>query len=227
MKCNCTFFCFIFICTTLVEIANKCTRCKYSLFIRATISYQCLYSTRYKVFLSGCEDLEETNVCSGEAIYIHQSFPHGDFLLSVRFKFSSSGYANGVHLIEIWENTALVQWIRCEPLGEHIIHWTCAVFSHIAREMNNVCIFSHDQVKHYIMLPYIVLNLHLECNMGWYRYKSHSENHSTECDNLFFKSHMGEYKKIPVNVLNRTYNITHINVYIIIQSITVFLLHTF
>ena len=28
------------------------------------------------------------------------------------------------------------------------IHWTCAVFSHIAREMNNVCIFSHDQITH-------------------------------------------------------------------------------
>ena len=27
------------------------------------------------------------------------------------------------------ENTALVQWLRCEPLGEHLIHWTFAVFS--------------------------------------------------------------------------------------------------
>ena len=26
------------------------------------------------------------------------------------------------------------------------------------------------------MLPYIVLNLQLECDMGWYRYTSHSEN---------------------------------------------------
>ena len=31
-------------------------------------------------------------------------------------------YANGVHLSAIWENTALVQWIRCEPLGEQFIH---------------------------------------------------------------------------------------------------------
>ena len=54
--------------------------------------------------------------------------------------------ANSVHLGAIWENTALVQWIRCEPLGEHPIHWTCAVFYHIALKMNNVCIFPHDQV---------------------------------------------------------------------------------
>ena len=90
-------------------------------------------------------------------------------------------YANGVHLSAIWESTALVQWIRCEPLGEHLIHWTCAVFSHIARKMNNVCIFSHDQVTHDITLPYIVLNLQLEYHMGWYRYTSPSENYSKEC----------------------------------------------
>ena len=39
---------------------------------------------------------------------------------------------------------------------------------------------------------------------------------------LFFKPHMEEYDKITVNVISKTYNITHINVYIIIQSITVF-----
>ena len=33
---------------------------------------------------------------------------------------------------------------------------------------------------------------------------------------------MEEYKEITVNVLHRTYNITHINVYIITQSTTVF-----
>ena len=44
---------------------------------------------------------------------------------------------------------------------------------------------------------------------------------------LFFKPHMEEYKKITVNVISKTYNITHNNVYIIIQSITVFSLHTF
>ena len=34
--------------------------------------------------------------------------------------------------------------------------------SHIERKINNVCIFSHDQVMHHIKLPYIVLNLQLE-----------------------------------------------------------------
>ena len=57
-------------------------------------------------------------------------------------------YANGVHLSAIWENTALVPWIRCEPLGEHFIHRICLAFSHITRNMNNVCIFSHDEVTH-------------------------------------------------------------------------------
>ena len=68
--------------------------------------------------------------------------------------------------------------------GEHFIHWTCAELSHIARKMNNVCIFSHDQVTHDITLPHIVLNLHLECDMGWYQYTSHSENHCAECENV-------------------------------------------
>ena len=51
-----------------------------------------------------------------------------------------------VDLSVIWENTA-VQWIKCEPLGKHLIHLTCAVFSNIARKVSNVCIFSggtHD-----------------------------------------------------------------------------------
>ena len=89
-------------------------------------------------------------------------------------------------LSAIWENTAPVRWIRCEPSGEHIIHWTCAVFAHIARKMNNVCIFPHDEVKHDIKLPYIVPNLQLECDMSWYQHTSHGENHSTECENIYF-----------------------------------------
>ena len=32
------------------------------------------------------------------------------------------------------ENTALVQGIRCEPLCEHLIPWTRAVFFHTARK---------------------------------------------------------------------------------------------
>ena len=58
------------------------------------------------------------------------------------------------YMIAIWENTAIVKWIRCEPF------WTCAlyVFGHITHTMNNVCIFSHDKgtreitVKHCIAL---------------------------------------------------------------------------
>ena len=102
---------------------------------------------------------------------------------SYSYKKKNWWYANGVHLSAIWDNTALVQWIRCEPLGEHLIHWICAVFSQIARKMSNVCIFSHDEVTHDIIIPYVVLNLQLECDMGWYRYTSHSENHSKECEN--------------------------------------------
>ena len=92
-----------------------------------------------------------------------------------------------VHLSAIWKNTALVHWIRCEPLGEHLVHrtlnntalikgehliqWTSAVFSHIARKMNTVCIFSHDQVTRGILSCHTSqLNLQLECGMGWYRY---------------------------------------------------------
>ena len=33
----------------------------------------------------------------------------------------------------VLENTALVQGIRCEPIGEHLIPWTCALFFHTAR----------------------------------------------------------------------------------------------
>ena len=63
-------------------------------------------------------------------------------------------YANGVHLSAIWENTALVQWIRCEPLGEHRIHWTCAVF-HISHEKWTTFVFSHTIKSHMTYPPYI------------------------------------------------------------------------
>ena len=89
----------------------------------------------------------------------------------------------------------ITQWISCDPLGEHLIHWACAVFSHITRKMNNVCIFSHDQVTHDISAMHTVqFNLQLECGMGWYRYTSHSENHCTECENgSFWKCLYGSY----------------------------------
>ena len=32
----------------------------------------------------------------------------------------------------IWWNIAHFQWIRCSSKGSHLIHWTSAVFSHIA-----------------------------------------------------------------------------------------------
>ena len=52
--------------------------------------------------------------------------------------------ANGVHLSVIWGNQH-----SCVPLDEFIFSKTCgAVYTNIAREMNNVCIFSHDQVAH-------------------------------------------------------------------------------
>ena len=43
-------------------------------------------------------------------------------------------YANGVHMSAVLENTAQVQGIRCEPLGEHLIPRTCAVFFLTARK---------------------------------------------------------------------------------------------
>ena len=60
---------------------------------------------------------------------------------------ASIRYASGVHFGNILENTALVQGIRCEPLGEHLIPWTCAVFFLYRTKMNTVCIFSHDCLK--------------------------------------------------------------------------------
>ena len=47
---------------------------------------------------------------------------------------------------------------KVKASGEHFIHWTCAVFSHIARKINNVCIFSQDQVTHDITVIDCSLN---------------------------------------------------------------------
>ena len=146
----------------------------------------------------------------------------------------------------MWKNTHLSQWIRYEPLGEHLVNWTSAVFSHITRKINSVCIFSHDQETHDISAIHCTLNctsnticspnvvlmlvhrlrrrtnikptlgdrspnvvlmlvhrlrrrtnikptlgdriefasIKLEYDMCWYRYRSHSENHCTECENI-------------------------------------------
>ena len=64
-------------------------------------------------------------------------------------------------------NTALVQRIRCEPLGELLIHWTCAVFSIIAGKMNNVCIFSEEPSHTCHNCHTLQFNLELECDIIW------------------------------------------------------------
>ena len=54
-------------------------------------------------------------------------------LLCIKF---SSDELYAVHVSAILENTALV----------NLIYWTTVLSSNKARKMNNVCIFSHDQV---------------------------------------------------------------------------------
>ena len=71
-------------------------------------------------------------------------------------------------LRQSWFN--VVPASRCSfefDMGKYSTRSTCAVLSHIARKVNHVCIFSHDQVtlSHDIIPPYIVHNLHLECDM--------------------------------------------------------------
>ena len=64
------------------------------------------------------------------------NFRNGKIVLALRIgtgrAFHKAGpddnYANGVHLGAVLENTALVQGIRCEPLGQLLIPWTCAVW---------------------------------------------------------------------------------------------------
>ena len=48
-------------------------------------------------------------------------------------------FPNRTHMNTVCISATLVQWIRCEPLGEHLIHWTSAISYHIAWKMNNVC----------------------------------------------------------------------------------------
>ena len=60
-------------------------------------------------------------------------------LYSVWLQYGMAGvdnirHINGVHLSAVLKNIPLVQGIRCEPLGEHPIPWTCAVFFHTARK---------------------------------------------------------------------------------------------
>ena len=94
------------------------------------------------------------------------------------------GYASGVHLSAIWENTTLVQWIRCEPLGEPLIHWTCPVFSRTKNEQRLYFLTRSRHTWH--NCHRLLFKLQLECDMGWYRYPSHSENYCAECENYLF-----------------------------------------
>ena len=55
-------------------------------------------------------------------------------------------YVNGVHFSAVLENTALIQGIRWEPLGEHLIPWTCAVFFLTALKWTPF-VFSHTTVQ--------------------------------------------------------------------------------
>ena len=66
-------------------------------------------------------------------------------------------HANGVHLSAIWENTALVQWIRCE--------------SHTIESHNDITAIGCS--LNYTTRPTVQLE--------WYT--SHSENYFTECEN--------------------------------------------
>ena len=124
-------------------------------------------------------------------------------------------YANGVHLSAIWGNTALVQWIRCEPLGEHLISWTCAVFFHTALKWTPF-VFSHTIVQNFQRrkevysrptwqttirwwiadAQSITCTCYTACiqhvymfNSGvWYLHTSHNENTTSECGNRLHSS---------------------------------------
>ena len=79
---------------------------------------------------------------------------------------------NGANFSVIWGNTSLIQSIRCEPLGEHIIHWRSAVFFIISLKRNSIC---SD-------LSSVVIRKRAQCDMGWYRYTYHSKKYCTKCD---------------------------------------------
>ena len=75
-------------------------------------------------------------------------WPTGSHLIHLTCLTSVVLYANGVHLSAVLENTALAQGIRCEPLGEHIIPWTCAVLYHTARKWTPF-VYSHTTVQNF------------------------------------------------------------------------------
>ena len=96
-------------------------------------------------------------------------------------------YAIGVHLSTIWENTALVQWIKCEPLGEHLIHWTCAVFLPYRTKNEHRLYFLTRSSYTWHNCHRLQLKLQLKCDMGWYQYTSHGDNYCAECENKYIR----------------------------------------
>ena len=61
----------------------------------------------------------------------------------------------------ICDNTAHVQWIRCSPKGSHLIHWTSAVFSHMALKWTpfayhhqGMFCFSMQMLRMHMVSPY-------------------------------------------------------------------------
>ena len=84
-------------------------------------------------------------------------------------------YANGVRLSAIWENTALVQWIRCEPLGEYLIHWTCRTYCTIKSHMTYPTMPRLHYVQSTARVRYGLIPILLT---------SDNENHSPECEKI-------------------------------------------
>ena len=58
----------------------------------------------------------------------------------------------------------------------------CCIFTYRTKNEHRLYFLTRSTHTWHIQ-PYIVLNLQLECDMSWYWYTSHSENHSTECEN--------------------------------------------
>ena len=72
-------------------------------------------------------------------VYWYQPISHSRCILSTMYGIIMSCVTWSCDKIQtlfifraIWENTAHVQWISCSLKGSHLIHWTSAVFPHIA-----------------------------------------------------------------------------------------------
>ena len=68
-------------------------------------------------------------------------------------------YANGVPLNAVWENTALPQWMKCEPPGDRqFIRWTLLYFT-----------FTFFLTRSTRQANKIAINLHANKNLVWYK----------------------------------------------------------